>query len=93
MSEADAVFIPIYADIGCRLSQEKAADKAAWRAATDAFWATFPHRFPDVKSKPHFGVTGRCSAGFSKMGVGEGDGFEHSLVAVLAWRGNMNCHN
>ena len=34
-AEADVVFIPIYADIGCRLAQEKATDLAAWRSAVD----------------------------------------------------------
>ena len=34
-AEADAVFIPIYADIGCRLSQENATDEAAWRSYID----------------------------------------------------------
>ncbi len=34
-AEADAVFIPIYADIGCRLSQENATDEAAWRSYVD----------------------------------------------------------
>jgi hypothetical protein len=34
-AEADVVFIPIYADIGCRLAQEKASDLAAWRSAVD----------------------------------------------------------
>ena len=61
-AEADVVFIPIYVDIGCRLAQENATDKANWRAATDRFWGEFPDRFLDVKTKPHFIVTGRCAA-------------------------------
>ncbi len=53
------MFLPIYADLGCRLSQENANDKAAWAAATDAFWGTFANNFPDADKKPHFVVTGR----------------------------------
>ncbi len=56
---ADLVFLPVYADLGCRLSQENPADLAAWTAAVDAFWGTFNDRFPDAGTKPHFVVAGR----------------------------------
>lgn len=57
--EADVVFLPIYADLGCRMSQEDPVWAADWTAATDNFWGTFNDEFPDADKKPHFVVTGR----------------------------------
>lgn len=57
--EADVVFLPIYADIGCRLSQENADDAKAWNEAIETFWSTFQQTYPDADKKPHFVVTGR----------------------------------
>lgn len=61
-AEADVVFLPIYADIGCRLSQEKEEDAKAWKQAIETFWSTFQQTYPDADRKPHFVVTGRREA-------------------------------
>mmetsp|Transcript_3023 Transcript_3023/g.8820 ORF Transcript_3023/g.8820 Transcript_3023/m.8820 type:complete len:679 (+) Transcript_3023:373-2409(+) len=84
--EADVVFLPIYADLGCRLSQEKEEDFAAWIAATDAFWGTFNQNFPDADRKPHFVVTGRREAeNMAHCGV---DGTMYGKVEAC----NFLCH-
>ena len=69
-AEADAVFIPIYADLGCRLAQENATDEAAWRSYIDRCVSAAVHadsRIASTGTQQMLSTSGTASAHASKQ--------------------------